>query len=155
MMKNLMGKKLKGKLCAYCSKASSTTEDHIFAREFFLPEDRDNLPKAPACKECNDEKARLEHYLISVLPFGGRHAQALANLQGGVPRRLAKNRKLRSELANTMEPVWLREGAGLFQPTRMISFDGRRLEELLKYIARGLAWFHWRTYIGPGVSGTV
>jgi hypothetical protein len=31
----------------------------------------------------------------------------------------------------------------------MLSFDGAKLEELLKYIARGLAWHHWGTYLSP------
>ena len=38
-----------GKTCPYCALALAVTEDYIFAREFFLLDDRDNLPKAPAC----------------------------------------------------------------------------------------------------------
>ena len=147
-MKIPVSKKFKGKLCANCARATATTDDHVFAREFFLREDRHKLPKAPACQECNGSKSRLEHYLTAVLPFGGRHPQAVEALQSGVPPRLAKNRKLQRKLANTMEPAWVREGTGLFQPTSMISFDGAQLEELLKYIARGLAWHHWNLYLG-------
>ena len=150
-----MSKKYKGKLCAYCAAARSTTEDHVFAREFFLPDAHDNLPKAPACKGCNDRKARLEHYLISVLPFGARHEQAVENLLASVPKRLAKNRKLQRELSSTREPTWLREGSGLYQRTSMLSFDGAKLEELLKYIARGLAWHHWGTFLGPNHFASV
>jgi hypothetical protein len=144
-----MSKQFKGKLCAYCTKETATNGDHVFAREFFLLQDRDNGPKAPACRPCNGEKSLLEHYLTAALPFGGRHAQAVANLQTGVPRRLAKNRKLHIEVVNTSEPAWLRQGAGLFVPTGKFSFDGAKLEELLKYIARGLAWHHWQTYLRP------
>lgn len=142
-----MGKKFKGKLCAYCAVARSGTEDHVFAREFFLPEDRNNLPKAPACISCNNEKSRLEQYFTSVLPFGGRHDQAAVNLQTRVPPRLRQNRKLREELATTMRPAWLRENEGLFLPGFTIGIDGKRLEDLVSYIVRGLTWYHWRTYL--------
>jgi hypothetical protein len=144
-----VSKKYRGKLCAYCATANSTTVDHVFAREFFQLDDRHNLPKAPACKDCNDRKARLEHYLVSVLPFGARHELAVANLLAGVPKRLAKNLKLQRELSSTRQPTWLREGSGLYQRTSMLSFDGAKLEELLKYIALGLAWYHWGTYLAP------
>lgn len=72
-MKSPMSKKFKGMQCAYCLDAVATTVDHVFSREFFLVEDRGYLPEAPACKACNDEKSRMEHYLTAVLPFGGRH----------------------------------------------------------------------------------
>jgi hypothetical protein len=145
---NFVSKKFKGKWCVYCVKAPATTEDHVFARGFFLLEDRHNLPKAPACRRCNEEKSRLEHYLTLVLPFGGRHAQAVAALQTDVLRRLAKNNKVRQELINSMEPAWLREGSdGLFRPTGVFTIDGPKLDALLKYVARGLTWHHWKVYL--------
>jgi hypothetical protein len=149
-----MSKKFKGKTCAYCVKATATTDDHVFARELFLPEDRHYLPKAPACKACNNAKAKFEHYLTAVLPFGGRHPQAVANLQSGVPGRLAKNQKLNKTLLGSMEPAWLREGTGLYQQTSIVDFDGSKLAGLLKFIGRGLAWHHWKLYLRPddGVS---
>ena len=30
-----------------------------------------------------------------------------------------------------------------------IDFDSKKLEEVLKPVARGLTWHHWKTYIGP------
>ncbi len=132
----------------YCVKAPATTEDHVFARGLFLLEDRHNLPKAPACRRCNEEKSRLEHYLTLVLPFGGRHAQAGAALQTDVLRRLAKNNKVRQELISSMEAAWLRERSdGLFRPTGVFTIDGPKLDALLKYVARGLTWHHWKVYL--------
>lgn len=66
-----MSKKYKGKLCAYCGRADADTADHVFAKEFFLPPHRDNLPKVPTCSRCNGHKSKLEHYAVAVLPFGG------------------------------------------------------------------------------------
>jgi hypothetical protein len=144
-----MSKKFKGKLCVYCTEALATAGDHVFSREFFLVEDREDLPQAPACDSCNNEKSKLEHYLTAVLPFTGRHPQAVANLESGVPGRLANNRKLHRELVDSMRPAWLRQGTGLYQPTTTADFDGDKLIELLRYIGRGLAWHHWHLYLRP------
>ena len=90
-----MRKRFKGKTCVYCGVApSTTTGDHVFAREFFINVRRGNLPKVPACEGCNHEKSKLEHYLTAVLPFGGRHTDSAQNLSTLVEPRLAKNAKL-------------------------------------------------------------
>jgi hypothetical protein len=149
-MKFPMGKKFKGMQCAYCLDPTATTVDHVFSREFFLVEDRGYLPEAPACKKCNDEKSRMEHYLTAVLPFGGRHPQARANLEGHVPPRLAKNRPLSRLLLGSTKPGWIRQEGGIYQPTSVVEFNGKKLEGLLKYIGRGLAWHHWKVYLRPG-----
>jgi 5-methylcytosine-specific restriction endonuclease McrA len=52
-------KKYVGKPCAYCGKDGiSETRDHVVAKEFFLEEDRANLPLVPACGICNGEKSK-------------------------------------------------------------------------------------------------
>src|SRR5262245_46028730 len=97
-------KKFRDKLCVYCGVRPSTTQgDHVFARELFADGRTENLPKVPACKPCNDDKSRLEHYLASVLPFGGRHADAKHVLEMDVHRRLVKNVALHKRLAEGME----------------------------------------------------
>jgi hypothetical protein len=46
----MASKRYVGKTCPYCRvPGSSTTRDHVVAREFFLIEDRNNLPIVPAC----------------------------------------------------------------------------------------------------------
>ena len=99
-----MSKRYKNQTCTYCVTPNSSEDgDHVVSREFFLPEHRANLPKVPACKECNNRKSRLEHYLTAVMPFGARHSDAGATLEKLVPRRLAKNAKLSRELARNWE----------------------------------------------------
>jgi len=112
-----MTKKFKGKLCVYCAERPSESGDHVFAKEFFLLRDRDNLPKVPACKACNEAKSKLEHYLTSVLPFGGRHKSAKTNLETRVPQRLKKNRKLSKQLAEETLTVWSEERGKLWVQT--------------------------------------
>lgn len=144
-----MSKKFKGKPCAYClSNPSTRTGDHVFAREFFMPDKRDNLPKVPACERCNNEKSRLEHYLTAVLPFGGNHADASAALTGMVPDRLAKNVRLHRELAEGSGRALVEATAGPPQPTLTIPFDGQILVRLFDYIVRGLVFHHWGVTLG-------
>ena len=92
-----MSKNFKDKLCVYCAKDESVGADHVFAREFFLIYDRNDLPKVPACSKCNRDKSEMEHYAVSVLPFGGRHATALVYLEM-VPKRLQRNPPLHRSL---------------------------------------------------------
>lgn len=131
----LVSKKYKGKLCVYCAKRPSTTADHVFAREFFLVNHRNGLPQVPACNVCNGEKSELEHYLTAVLPFGGRHRDASVNLQTMVPKRLQRNAKLRTRLAEayTGEKIPLESG---------------RIERLFVFITKGLLWHHWQSILG-------
>lgn len=140
-------KRFKNKICAYCSDQPAVTGDHIFAREFFLKEHRDNLPQAPTCDRCNNEKSELEHYLTALLPFGGRHKHSGQNLTLHVPKRLEKNQRLHRELREGQVDVSLVQGdhaSGTFAlPVR----EGA-IEALFEYIVKGLVWHHWRVYLG-------
>lgn len=139
-----MSKKFKGQTCIYCGReGAAETADHIFARQFFLESRRQNLPQAPACKDCNAKKSADEHYLATVLPFGGRHKDAGENLTTKVPRRLEKNVKLHRELNAGTTEAWIKESSGLYVRSTLIPFDGERFERLFGFIVKGLMWHHW------------
>ncbi|MDD3182308.1 MAG: HNH endonuclease [Alphaproteobacteria bacterium] len=138
-----MGKGYKNKTCVYCGREGcSETADHVVAREFFLKSQRANLPKVPSCAKCNGEKSSLEHYLTTVLPFGGRHADATTNLSEMVPQRLEKNAKLRRHLISEKGRIWSEE-AGLLLPHMTLPIDSDKLNQLFCYIIKGLIWHHW------------
>jgi len=137
-----MGKKYKDKLCVYCSKMLSTAGEHIFAKEFFLKNQRANLPKAPSCDKCNADKSLLENYLTAILPFAGRHDDALENLTEMVPRRLAKNKKVGRRLASQMKKVWILRDSGIYAKQTAFKFEGQAVIQLFKYIVRGICWYH-------------
>jgi hypothetical protein len=137
-----VSKRFRGKVCAYCG-ASSTGPDHVIARGFFLPEDRDNLPQVPTCDACNREKSTLEHYLTAILPFGGRHDAGHENLRDMVPGRLKNNRALHRQLGQAHARTWAADDSGLLVPMMTLPVDHERLLELYRWIARGLVWFHW------------
>jgi hypothetical protein len=142
-----MSKKFKGKRCAYCAEHQAVTGDHIFAREFFLVSERANLPQAPICDECNNRKSKLEHYLTTVLPFGGQHPTSLENLESMVPKRLRKNARLHRELASGQQRVLTQTSGGEPQHILTIPLDGARLDELFAMIASGLIWYHWQVFL--------
>lgn len=100
----------------------------------FTEAERGNLPKVPACVACNNEKSRLEHYLASVLPFGGRHADAHEALKR-VGDRLAQNARLHRELA---------EGA----QDGVIQFRGEAFTDFMAFAVRGLLCYHWNVRLG-------
>jgi hypothetical protein len=139
-------KRFKGHLCVYCVQRDGVVGDHVFARSFFLPGARKDLPQVPACEQCNDEKGRIEHHLATVLPFGGRHTDAPENLKSQVPARLSKNNRLAQELATGRGLIW--EDAGrIAQPAITLPFDSEPACRLFALVARGLAWHHWRAYL--------
>jgi hypothetical protein len=139
-----MSKKFKGKRCVYCVERDAVTGDHIFAREFFLPASRSNLPQVPACLECNNKKSKLEHYLTTVIPFGGRHSASVEILSSMVPKRLARNARLHRELAAGKQREATTVPQGAVVRTMTVPIDGDQLEQLFAMIARGLIWYHWK-----------
>lgn len=80
-----MKHKFSGEICVYCNIAPADTSDHALGRKFFLEERRDKLPQVPACKRCNNRKSELEGYLMTVLPFGAKNADAAKILTKLVP----------------------------------------------------------------------
>lgn len=144
-----MSKKYVGKTCVYCAEATSTSGDHVFAREFFLKAHRGNLPQVPACDVCNRVKSELEHYFVTLLPFGARHPAAEKNLREQVPRRIAKNRKLQRNLAAGWGRAWSKE-RGVYVSTATLPVDSAKLQSLFALIVKGLIWFHWKTLLGQG-----
>lgn len=142
-----MSKRFQKFQCAYCSSRQAVTGDHIFAREFFLSAARANLPQAPTCAECNNAKSKLEHYLTAVLPFGGRHGDAVENLASMVPKRLQKNARLHRELSGGRSYMLLPDLLGMPVRSMVVPIDGKQLEALFAMAARGLIWFYWRLYL--------
>lgn len=140
-----VSKKFKGKRCVYCGVAQTTSADHVFAREFFLPTQRNDLPKVPACLSCNGAKSKVEHYLTTVLPFGGVTEQG-AELLWQTEKRLAKNEALRRNLRQDQGTIW-QVGPTLTLPSMTIPIDPEQLNTLFTLIAKGLIWHHYRTIL--------
>ena len=149
----MRNKAFKGKTCVYCTvDGSSTTADHVLAREFFPADQRHGIPKVPACNACNNEKSHLEHYLATVLPFGGRHPQSRAILSELVPPRIKRNRKLLHELASSWNSGVSISPNGYLQPQHTFNVDADKIEQLYEFIVRGLCWSEWQLLLPKSLS---
>lgn len=146
-----MPRGFQNQLCVYCGARQSTrTGDHVFPRSFFLEYRRANLPKVPACELCNNQKSQLEHYLATILPFGGRHADAGTGLEQMVPPRLAQNRRLHHELAQSRETLDIELNPGVSATaTVALAIDGERLHRFMEFAVKGLLGFHWNVILSP------
>jgi hypothetical protein len=143
-----VSKRSKGKTCVYCDKiGTSTTKDHIIAKEFLPINERDNIPQAPSCVKCNNDKSKLEHYAASILPFGSQTYYAKDMLKNAVPRRLVKNAKLQREIKNLSKLVWTNSDGGILLRTLSLPLNARPIANLLKYTVRGLYYYHWKTVL--------
>lgn len=123
-------------MCILRDGISTTTGDHVVARQFVPTDLRNNLPKVPCCEGCNNKKSQLEHYLTTILPFSGRHSYAEKTLIS-TQRRLSKNQGLAREIEKSFV-LDQRIDAGDVSSLLTITFDSQKLTALSEYIARGL-----------------
>jgi hypothetical protein len=140
-------KKYIGKLCVYCRKNKATTADHVFPREMFQVTQRNMLPKVPACTECNNEKSKIEHYLLSVLPFGATHSNAKKALSIDTKRRLEKNKKLHNQMHQNKGKIFIVNEENTVEKRLTVKFDGEQLHKFIGYVGLGLNWFYWEKYL--------
>lgn len=145
-----MSKAFKGKTCVYCAvEGISSTEEHVVARTFFPVEQRQGIPKVPACGSCNNQKSQIEHYLATALPFGGQHTYSSRILNEDVPKRLRKNARLARELAESWNSTVAVSREGYVQRQNTLHIDAEKVEQLYRYIVRGLCWSEWSLLLPP------
>ncbi len=143
-------KKYRDKTCVYCGKEkSSTTGDHVIAREFFPTDARQNLPQVPSCVACNNDKSFIEHYLLAVLPIGGRHEGAATAIADQVVPRLAKNEALVRQIEAGRQQYFVLDETRTWSSGMITPLDGSKLMKLACLIAQGLAWHHWKIQLAP------
>lgn len=139
----MSSKKYRNKLCVYCRTANSATADHVFPKEMFQLRHRNNIPKVPACKKCNNEKSKIEHYLLSVLPFGGTHDDAKEMLSIDALKRLKKNQKLFSRLRNEWGHSYIPRESKVLEKRMHVKFDPNMLHTFIGFASLGLTYHHW------------
>lgn len=127
--------------CVYCVVAPGQTRDHVVARGFFPLDDREGIPLVPACRKCNGAKARLEHQLTAVVPFGATHSRSSEMLSTMVPPRLEKNQKLARTLTQGMTYRFVSSDYGTTWNTQLLlPLEGDDLSALLTMTVRGLVY---------------
>lgn len=129
--------------CVYCGLEPANTRDHIVPKCLF-PEPLPELITAPACLECNREKAQLEQYLRDVLAVDIHTSEqpgARVIFDGKFARARARNR---SEIARSardapMEPLYTPGGIYLGHYAT-VPLDWDRVSRTIVMIIRGLYW---------------
>jgi hypothetical protein len=135
-----ISKKYKGKICVYCQERPSIRQgDHVFSRELFLESERANLIKVPVCDKCNNDKSKYEHYLTSLLPFGGLHVDAKEHMSTLVPQRLERNQKLKRDLGAGMGYVTRADENGNEIRVLTVPFSGEIYTGLFEFIVKALS----------------
>lgn len=138
-----MSKKYKGKTCVYCgAEGKSDTRDHVLARQFVLERHRRNLPTVPACRPCNVHKSALESELTSLLPFAGRHSDALEHLNTLVAGRFERNERLRARIRNSLTGHTITDLSGRPMFSTML-VDRDALDEWIGLVTLGLIAHHF------------
>jgi len=135
-----MRRDFQGQLCAYCRRRQSEAEDHVVGRGFIPERLRGNLPKAPACDDCNSRKAALERYAMAVFPFGAVDPVGAEMLRTRAKQRLAKDQRLLREIQEGKEDVLYVSPDGTQCKTLAIPFDWRGSFELFEMLILGLLW---------------
>lgn len=142
-------KKWAGKKCAYCGIAEWTTEDHVFARAFFSKSGnfRANLPKVPACSQCNSLKSNLENRIPVLLQFAGDTASSLSMFETGqIEKNLSENLKLWRLLKEGFEEMDVRTDGGVHYRTYIIKLGEEMINDIsswIKLIAKAI-FFLWK-----------
>lgn len=151
-----MSKKYRDKTCVYCGRpGASAAGEHVFSRQFFPPDLRHDLPKVPTCEDCNTQKSGYEDYVLSTVAMGTLAPAAIGHHLSKLPRRLASNHRLHSELLAASSPIWLRAESGLVEPRIAVPIDSDRYDPLFKMIARGLIWHHWSVLLAQDAEISV
>jgi hypothetical protein len=105
-------------------------------------ESRLNLPKVPSCRNCNNKKSALEHYVAAALLAGSRLPDGNRYRQEKVSRRLSKNVKLQKELGVWDPPVWMKVN-GVVRQMHVLKLDATKICRLMEFITKGLYRFHF------------
>jgi hypothetical protein len=139
-----MSKPSRAPTCIYCSKRPGKTKDHVVPECLFHTRPPEWI-KAPACRSCNQEKAKFDAALRDYLIFdivGSQHPEARALFNGKLFRALKGNH---SELARIvkfrgeLKRLYSRGGVYLGDYP-MATFDHQPIKQALAYIARSLYW---------------
>src|SRR4051812_1561276 len=109
-------RKLRGKLCAYCSNPAESIDEPVPRCMFTRPLPTD-IVKVPACRACNGGKSKDDEYLRDMLAFSRdccEHPVAKALMGDTITRSMEQDKSViaRAVVRNS-EPVYLRSPGGI------------------------------------------
>jgi hypothetical protein len=138
-------------VCGYCGATSTLTKDHVVPRSLFGSSVPSNIPSISACRQCNNHlKSADDNYLRDLFASDLRHAQhPVARANFAKVRRSARNAHstfakatIQAQRVNLFTPGGIYVGQAFTVPV-----DQKRLERIMKTMARGLFFHHTRTIL--------
>jgi hypothetical protein len=155
-----MGRKKRGKdgPCVYCGEVEKLTEDHVFPKCLFDEPLPPNMPKVPACKNCNGiQKSRNDSFLRDML------AQDSATILNPVAQRLVSGpvkraiQRNQSECARSIssipiaKPLFDHHG-NFVDYLGVHPLDNKRIDAIFTFIAKGLYYHVFGKIIPPYIK---
>ena len=143
-----MGKRYRGKLCAYCAKRVADTDEHIFCRQFFTVVNRADLPKAPACRLLQWREVAVG--ALSYGCFAIRRPACSCDRDFGKHGAIAAGQKCKAEKA-TCGPTLRCVGQDRYRSLGQDHGLAVRQCKAGGFISRmpsgGFCWHHWSLYL--------
>lgn len=142
--------------CVYCGRRDGTQREHVIASSFFEKPFPSDLPKVPACGECNqrrgdggqwnmsDDEAYVRDRICMQMEINS-HAEAKRLLEGKVLRNLSRpeSHREREAIVATMRPVTIEIEPDVYlSGVWSFQIDLTRFERVMSKIVRGLYAFH-------------
>jgi hypothetical protein len=142
--------------CVYCGIRDGTQREHVLASSFFGKPFPPDLPKVPACRDCNqlrgdggqrnmsDDEAYVRDRICMQLEIDN-HPDAKRLLESKVSRNLLRpeSKRLREVIVASMEPGSVELEPGLYlSGVWSFKIDLTIFERVMQKIVRGLYAYH-------------
>lgn len=151
-MITFMKKKKKGH-CAICGIHGRVTREHVPPKSLF-PRPQTNPIIVPTCEKCNGGSSEVDQRFATLMKLNRPTLQDDADARESVMRTLRNNRKLYSEILDSITFFPIQSSSGIYTGKtggliKNISSDG--FDELIEKIVRCL-YFHHNQQILPSNS---
>jgi len=140
-------------LCVFCGNKEATTKDHIPPKAIFPTPRPHNLVTVPACKECNNSCSSIEEEFASRLSLlVGIEEKITIALHERNKRILLHNKKLRRQIFNSIEKVYIKENGIIVGKEFKIPWKAESHDKLIEKMIRGLYFYHYGQIIDDKIG---
>lgn len=123
--------------CAYCGGVTETW-DHIPPKVFLNRPLPNNLPKIPACEECNNGSSQAEQYLACLIECTLAGSSRWEDIKRNhIALTLKRDRRIKSQMDNARQPML--DGSSWFR------VEDSRIRAVILKLARGHAAYELAT----------
>ena len=130
--------------CAICGEQAATTKDHIPPKGIFPRPRPSDLITVPACRLCNKASSGLDEvFKVFVGIAAGHGPEGERMFKDQTSKTLQHNRRLRAQIANTVQDLWLRSPEGVVLGRRSaVPLDSKAHDQTIEKMIRGLHFHH-------------